>query len=287
MADEQLDAQRDRRQHLRRRQRGRRRGRRRAGRHQGDARLDRQLRPGQRRRQRHPADRADRQLRRRSRIDTRFNPATDIGGNTINLGYTGTSRTARRSATTTAAAPASAPLVDGEPLLREGLDGQHVKLYADHALSGSPISLSGGSGENQRLVPTNQAGVRKDTSQPVQPALGRRRLRQARSPAVRARLRATTTRSSTAPAAARRSAASSTAATYYAENVGGACTNCLELWTKKPADGGTNDHADRPGLERRQVAQHRAARATRRRATRAPRPAGDHEGHATASAASP
>src|SRR5262249_198149 len=44
------------------------------------------------------------------------------------------------------------------------------QLYTNPDLTGSPISISGGSGENHRLVPTDQAGVAKDTSNRFDPA---------------------------------------------------------------------------------------------------------------------
>ena len=102
--------------------------------------------------------------------DTRFDPATDHRRrHGVNVGYTGNLKDGDEVRYDNGGGTSVNPLVDGNLYYVKVIDGQHVKLYADHALSGSPISLSGGSGENQRLVPTNQAGVTKDTSNRFNP----------------------------------------------------------------------------------------------------------------------
>ncbi|HET7128249.1 MAG TPA: hypothetical protein VFJ93_04150, partial [Gaiellaceae bacterium] len=48
--------------------------------------------------------------------------------------------------------------------------GPHAyQLFDNPSLSGSPIAISGGSGENHRLVPTDQAGVSRDASNRFDP----------------------------------------------------------------------------------------------------------------------
>ena len=179
--------------------------------------------------------------------DTRFNPATDIGVNGVNVGYTGNLKDGDEVRYDNGGGTSVSPLVDGNLYYVKVIDGQHVKLYADHALSGSPISLSGGSGENQRLVPTNQAGVTKDTSNRFNPHsadvdYGTSTIHLPYAIDFSNNDQVVYSAGGGTPIGGLVDGGE-----YYAENVGGACTNCLELWTKKPADGGTKITLTDPG----------------------------------------
>ncbi len=69
-------------------------------------------------------------------------------------------------------------MVDNNALVGGGLyyvgsAGSHkYQLYDNPNLDGSPIAISGGSGENHRLVPTDQAGVSRDASNRFNPTAG-------------------------------------------------------------------------------------------------------------------
>ena len=106
--------------------------------------------------------------------DTRFDPQHAItGGNTINIGYTGNLKNGDEVRYDNGGGTSVTGLTDGALYYVKVLgDGQSVQLFGDPSLSGSPIGLSGGIGENHRLVPTNQAGVTKDTSNRFNPLTG-------------------------------------------------------------------------------------------------------------------
>ena len=184
-----------------------------------------------------------------AREDTRFNPATDIGVNGVNVGYTGNLKDGDEVRYDNGGGTSVNPLVDGNLYYVKVIDGQHVKLYADHALSGSPISLSGGSGENQRLVPTNQAGVTKDTSNRFDPHsadvdYGTSTIYLPYAIDFSNNDQVVYSAGGGIPIGGLVDGGE-----YYAENVGVACTNCLQLWTKKPADGGTKVILTDPGTD--------------------------------------
>src|SRR5581483_2465882 len=103
--------------------------------------------------------------------DTRFNPAADIsGGDTVDVHYTGNLQNGDEVRYDAGGGTPVTGLTDGGLYYVKVLDGQHVQLYASPSLSGSPISLSGGSGENHRLFPTNEAAPTQDASPRFNPA---------------------------------------------------------------------------------------------------------------------
>ncbi len=100
-------------------------------------------------------------------IDTRFDPSSAVqpDGMTINLGYDHGLEEDQQVLYDAGGGTNIAGLIDGERYYVhvDGLGSQEVQLKS--APDGSIITgLSGGSGENHRLVPTNQAGVRQDAS---------------------------------------------------------------------------------------------------------------------------
>src|SRR5207253_1865296 len=101
--------------------------------------------------------------------DTRFNPATDISGDQINVHYTGNLKDGTEVRYDNGGGTDVGPLQDGKLYYVQVVDGQHIKLYRNYdsntkTLSTPITSYSGGSGENQRLFPTDQAAPTKDTS---------------------------------------------------------------------------------------------------------------------------
>ena len=104
--------------------------------------------------------------------DTRFDPATDIsGGDTIDIHYTGNLHDGDEVRYDAGGGTPVTGLTDGALYYVDVLgDGKSVKLYSDHALSTAVTGLSGGSGENHRLFPTNQAAPTKDASPRFNPA---------------------------------------------------------------------------------------------------------------------
>src|SRR5215203_4846896 len=105
-------------------------------------------------------------------IDTRFTAPGAISGNTINLGYdhglqTGDAVLYDKGQ----GGSAITNLVDGNTYYVIRIDSTHVQLSATK--NGPPIAISGGSGQNHRLVPLNKAGVQKDDSRRFDPATAR------------------------------------------------------------------------------------------------------------------
>src|SRR5207253_10525463 len=65
--------------------------------------------------------------------------------------------------------PDDQAVVGGGLYYMKNTGASQYAVYDNPSLSGSPIAISGGSGENHRLVPTDQAGVSKDSSNRFDP----------------------------------------------------------------------------------------------------------------------
>jgi hypothetical protein len=111
-----------------------------------------------------------------STVDTRFDGA-NVSANTIDLGYNHGFEEDQEVVYDNGGGTSIGGLLDNDPNndadpIKPGkqtalyyvhvVDAQHVQLRSTPG--GSIIPISPGVGENQRLVPTNQAGVRKDES---------------------------------------------------------------------------------------------------------------------------
>ena len=99
--------------------------------------------------------------------DTRFDPTASgviSGGDTINLGFDHNFKDGQEIRYDNGGGSSISGLTDGNLYYVKVVGPEAVKLYSSPDLSGSPIGLSGGSGQNHRLVPTNQAAVQKDES---------------------------------------------------------------------------------------------------------------------------
>src|SRR5699024_4345832 len=93
-----------------------------------------------------------------------------VDGITGVCSYTGTTGTSFTGITGCTGKPANGAAVGGGLYWVKKISPGVYQVYGNPNLTGSAISLSGGSGENHRLVPTDQAGVRQDTSPRFSPA---------------------------------------------------------------------------------------------------------------------
>ena len=184
-------------------------------------------------------------------LDTRFDPATAISGNTINLGYDhgletgdeivyddGDSTGGNEISGLTdggvyyviKTGPQSVQLASticnakGIALGPNGVcNGGNGDDGAPGSVAATPIGISGGSGSAHRLVPTDRGGRREGRSAALRPD---RTQAPSTSPATGSSSRTasaprTTTRSSTAPAAARPIGGLVDGGTYYYKDAGG------------------------------------------------------------------
>ena len=102
--------------------------------------------------------------------DTRFKQAA-VSGNTIDLGYTHNFSDGQEVLYDNGGGSSIGGLTDGSVYYVHAPGTQTVQLKN---AAGTTITLSGGgTGENHRLIPTNQAGVRDDESPRLDPATAR------------------------------------------------------------------------------------------------------------------
>ena len=85
--------------------------------------------------------------------------------------YSGTTGTAFQNVSCRGTVANNAPVRAGLYYVKSSGPHQY-RLYDNPSLTGSPISISGGIGENHRLVPTDQAGVSRDASNRFNPTAG-------------------------------------------------------------------------------------------------------------------
>ncbi|HEV8463176.1 MAG TPA: hypothetical protein VGQ38_20990, partial [Gaiellaceae bacterium] len=111
-----------------------------------------------------------------STVDTRFDGATAVAGDQIDLGADGERlKDGQAVIYDNGGGTSIGGLIDASVDQDGVADGVQSRVYIAHTsdggrhvslteLDGTPISLTPGAGKNQRLVPTDQAGVRKDES---------------------------------------------------------------------------------------------------------------------------